>query len=98
MTILVVRLIADRASRVRMKFVPPLERIAGPVMGLVLAVMFTSFVACTLLMIPIAHGEWDFNEAAGWQQTTFLQVSSPFATIAKKYAQQEGVELPISAK
>src|SRR4051812_44732192 len=58
-SIMVLRVMLDRmSSRVRMKFVPPLEKIAGPLMGLVVAVMFTSFFTFTLYTIAIRAGEW----------------------------------------
>src|SRR5262245_40558973 len=51
--IMVFRVIGERLSRVRMKFVPPLDRAAGVLMGLLLSVMFASFLAFTLYYIPI---------------------------------------------
>lgn len=89
--IMVFRLIADRvASRTRMKFVPPLELVAGPLSGLLVAVMFASFLTYTLYTIPLASGEyWKLSDAAGWQTTTFQQGSAPFNTVLKAMAGEQ---------
>lgn len=82
--IMFLRLFADRvASRVRMKFVPPLERAAGPLMGLLVAVVFASFFTFTLYTIPINAGEWKIGDAAPWQQTTMKSGSQPFYAVLR---------------
>jgi hypothetical protein len=89
-SIMVFRVFADRvSSRVRMKFVPPLERAAGPLMGLGVAVMFASFFTFTLYTIPIAAGEWKIGDASSWQQTTMEQGSAPFNTVLGKLAGED---------
>jgi len=87
----VMRLLVERASRTRVKFVPPLEKAAGPLMGLFVAVMFTSFTAYTLERIPINAGEWKVNDAADWQKTTFTYARAPFHNVVKRFAESEGV-------
>lgn len=78
-SIMVLRLILDRtASRVRMKFVPPLELAAGPLVGLLVAALFASFLTFTLFTIPINAGEWPYANAAGWQKTTMESGSGLF--------------------
>ena len=91
-SILVFRLLAEKASGVRMKFIPQLDMIAGPLMGLLLAIMFTSFTALTLLRIPIKAGQWDLPGASGWQRDAFQTTSAPFYTVVKRYAQADGAE------
>jgi hypothetical protein len=66
--------------------VPPLDRAAGILMGLALAVMFTSFLAFTLYYIPIRAGYWNANQAAPWQQTTMRSGAGPFYTVLKSVA------------
>ncbi len=86
-SIMVLRLVLDRtASRVRMKFVPPLELAAGPLVGLLVAVMFASFLTFTLYTIPIGAGEWKIGDAAPWQKTTMESGSGPFYTVLKNVA------------
>ena len=86
-SIMILRIMADRmASRVRMKFVPPLEMVAGPLMGLLVAVMFASFLTFTLYTIPVNAGEWNINNAAGWQQSTMKSGSGPFYAVLKAVA------------
>jgi drug/metabolite transporter (DMT)-like permease len=78
-SIMIIRLLADRvASRVRMKFVPPLERAAGPLMGVFVAVIFASFLTFTIYTIPIRAGEWKLADASSWQQSTMKSGSGPF--------------------
>jgi hypothetical protein len=84
--IMVFRVIGERLSRVRMKFVPPLEMAAGPLMGLLLAVMFSSFLAFTLYYIPIRAGYWNAAQASSWQQTTMRSGAGPFYTVLKSVA------------
>ncbi len=89
----VVRLTADRvSSRTRVKFVPPLEKMAGPIMGLLVAGMFASFLTFTLYTIPIAAGDWKLGDASGWQKTTFQQGSAPFNTVLKAIAGEDIAE------
>jgi drug/metabolite transporter (DMT)-like permease len=88
--IMIVRLLLDRvASRVRMKFVPPLELATGPIMGILVAAMFASFLAFTLYTIPIAAGEWPIATAADWQKTTMASGSSLFNTVLKAMAGED---------
>jgi hypothetical protein len=95
-SILVVRLLAERvASKSRMKFVPPLEAAAGPLMGLVVAVVFTSFLTFTLYSMPIQSGEWKWSEAASWQQTTFRSGIGPFYAILKAMAGKETADMAL---
>lgn len=89
-SIMVVRVVADRvASRTRMKFVPPLDRAAGLLMGLLVAVMFTSFFTFTLYTIPVRAGEWKFGDAASWQQTTMKSGSGPFYSVLRGMAGED---------
>jgi hypothetical protein len=83
--VVIFRILTDRISTVRVRFVPPLELVAGPLMGLMVAVLFTSFVANTLWHYPIASGEWDLKAAASWQQSTFQVFAGPFHTIANHF-------------
>ena len=91
LAITVFRVVAERISPVRMKFVPPLEMVAGPLMGLFVAVMFTSFAFYTLERVPIKAGEWDLAQAAAWQKTAFMYGRAPFYNVVKSFAQAEGV-------
>ena len=88
-TIMVFRLILERASKTRMKFAPPIEAAGGPLMGLLTAVMFASFAAFTLFSMPIRAGEWPQSEMTGWKQTVLQQGSSPFFTVLKAAVGEE---------
>lgn len=87
LSIMVMRLLADRiSSRTRVKFIPPLEKAGGPLLGLVVAGLFASFLAFTLYTIPIAAGEWKIAEASDWQKTTFQSGSAPFYAVVRSMA------------
>ena len=90
-TVMVFRVVAERASKVRMRFIPQLEAIAGPLAGLFVAVMFTSVFAWTLLKIPIKEGEWKIAEASDWQKSTFTYLSTPFNSLGKAVLGDEDV-------
>ncbi len=96
-SITVIRLVAERASRIRVKFVAPLEMIAGPLMSLLVAVMFTSFSAYTLERVPIKAGEWDLRQATDSQRSTFQYARAPFLNVVKKFAVAEDVDTPFIA-
>jgi hypothetical protein len=81
-SVTVFRVVADRSSRVRMRFIKPLEVSGGLIAGLGVAIMFTSFAAYTLY-IPFKAGEWKVQEAAGWQQQTIAQFASPMFAVGK---------------
>lgn len=98
LSVLVIRLMLDRTSRTRMKFIPLVDKIAGPLVGLVAAVMFTSFVAYTLDRIPIKAGEWSYSDASGWQKTVFTYARAPFYNVANAFAAGEGLDNTFVAK
>ena len=85
--ILVLRLVTDKLSKVRMKFFPPIEMVGGPLMGLFVAVLFTSFAACTL-MIPILGQQW--KPEAQWQATTYKYAITPYGNVVRAYAEASG--------
>lgn len=94
----IMRILVERASRTRVKFVPPLEKAAGPLMGLWVAIMFTSFTAYTIARIPINAGEWKYSDADDWQKSTFTYACAPFHNIVKRFAEAEGIRSDIFPK
>jgi hypothetical protein len=92
LSVLVIRLILDRTSRVRMKFIPLVDKIGGPIIGLIAAVMFTSFVTYTLDRIPIKAGQWSYSDAAAWQESVFKYGRAPFFNVANAFAGGEGID------
>ena len=88
-SVLVIRLVAERLSKVRMKIVPPLEMVAGPLAGLLVATMFTSFVAFTIYTIPVKAGAWNYDKSADWQKTTIKSGAGPFNHVLKSIAGSE---------
>ncbi|MCA9229463.1 MAG: CvpA family protein [Planctomycetales bacterium] len=94
LSVTVMHLATKAASDVRMRFVPLLDKIAGPLMGILVAVMLTSFTAYTLERVPIKAGEWSFGDASEWQQTTFKYARAPFRGVLKSFVQGEKADHP----
>jgi hypothetical protein len=90
-SVLIMRVLFEKSSRTRVKFVPPLERVAGPLMGLFVAVMFASFAAYTMERIPIRAGHWPMADASDWKTTTFTYARAPFHNVVKRFAESEKV-------
>ena len=98
LTVTLLRVAADKCSRVRMRFIPLVDKIAGPLMGLFVAVMFASFAAFTMIECPFRAGEWDLAKAASWQKSTFQYARGPFYNVAKRFVDADGVETPFFTK
>jgi len=93
LSMLIQRLIAGKLSDTQMKFVPPLEMVAGPLMGLLVAVMFTSFVAFTLERMAIqGESDWDLGKASEWQRSTFTYARAPFLDVLSSVVEAEQIE------
>lgn len=97
LSITIMRILLEKASATRVKFLPPLEMVAGPLMGLFAAVMFTSFATYTLANIPIKAGEWSTGDAAEWQLTFFNYARAPFLNVISQFAASEGISSSIVA-
>lgn len=82
LAVTVLRIIADRSSRVRMRFIRPLDMAGGILMGLVVAVMFSSFAAYALY-IPIRAGVWKIEDGAPWAQQTISTLARPMYSAGK---------------
>lgn len=92
LAVTVLRVGADRASRVRLKFIRPLETAGGPVIGIFVAIMFVSFAACTL-WIPITAGQWRQADASEGQKNALATMMNPFRVALKSaYNGQISVE------
>ncbi len=93
LTAVILRLITDRLSRVLMKFVPQLDKIGGMIMGFVVATMFSSFVALTLVMLPIKEGVWKVEDASAKQQKRLTRSAAPMYTAFVKFYGGEFADL-----
>jgi uncharacterized membrane protein required for colicin V production len=90
-SVILVRILADRISRVRMRFVPQLDKALGILMGIMVAWCFAGFAAYTLL-IPINGKVWKVQEASDWQKQVFVNLSRPIYSIGKAV---EGEDFPV---
>ncbi len=97
LSVTLIRLATDRLSPVRMKFIPLLDKITGPLMGLFVAVMLTSFAAYTLERVPIKAGEWDLATASDTQKSLLTWARAPFLNVVNTFAKTEGIKTPFIA-
>lgn len=88
LSLLVLRIVTDRASQVRVRFLPIVDKIGGILMGLFVATMLTSFAASTLLAAPIKAGAWKDD---GGYQDTIEQFASPFFAVTKAFKKADNV-------
>ena len=95
LTVMVLRVIVDRASPVRVRFIPQLDRFVGPLVGLLAAVLFTSLLALSLLRLPVAAGEWKVDEKPAWASTWMQRAATPMNSVMKRIENGEGVDLGI---
>ncbi len=93
-SVLLFGLAAKSASNVRVRFIPMLDKIAGPLMGLMVAVMLTSFTAYTLERVPISAGEWKLSDASETQVKILTLARAPFLNVVNKFVEPEGVDSP----
>ena len=89
LSVLVMRLATGSASAVRVRFLPLVDNIGGPIMGLFVAVMLASFTAYTLLHVPIKAEEWRLKTAARWQVSVFQYAQAPFWNVLKNFVTAE---------
>jgi len=82
-SMLLLRVFCDKISKVRMRFIPQLEMIAGPLVGLIVAIMFTSYLSFTIFAGPMAAGVWNVKAAEGWQTTTLSRLVSPSLSVVQ---------------
>ena len=92
LTLLVLRIVVDKASKIRVRFLPLVDKIGGILMGLTVALMLTSFAAFTLLYGPVKAGHAKWNEASASQISNFEKVASPFYTVSKNFAKAEKID------
>ncbi|NOY28621.1 MAG: hypothetical protein GXP28_00160 [Planctomycetes bacterium] len=97
-SVTVMHWVTSSSSRVKMRFLPVLDKVTGPLMGLMVAIMLTSFTAFTLERVPIQAGEWSFSDASDWQKTTFKYARVPFRGVVKSFAKGEAAESPFLGK
>jgi hypothetical protein len=98
LTMLILRVLADKASRTRVRFLPVVDKIGGILMGLAVAVMLASFAAYTLVRVPIIAGEWEFSEDSSSQRSAFAYAQNPFRTVVKNFVKAEEVDSPFYGK
>lgn len=82
-TLLVLRELTNRISRVRVRFIPQLEMVAGPLMGLAIAIIFTSFLAVTIINMPMKAGVWNVTKMADWEKSLLEYAGAPVVTLVK---------------
>ena len=92
LTLLVLRIVADKASAVSVRFLPLVDKIGGILMGLTVAVMLASFAAYTLLKIPIEADEWKKSDKNASTLSYFAKAATPFNTVVRKFVKAEEID------
>ena len=91
LSMLLLRIVADKASKTRVRFIPILDKLGGIAMGLVVAVMLTSFAAFTLWSAPIkAESSWSKDA----RKPTFAKAVGPFNFVLQRFLEAEDHESP----
>jgi hypothetical protein len=92
LSVLIMRLLVEKASRVKMRFLGPVDKFGGPLVGIYVAIMFASFAAYTLDRIPIKAGAWKYSDGVGFPQTVFQQMQRPFFNLTRNFAKGEDMD------
>lgn len=96
--VMILRIVTDRISRVRMKFFKPLDIGGGILMGLGVSMMLTSFTALTLFL-PFAAGVWKPQEAPAWQSGTIVASAIPMFSVSALFYSDEIIsQIQVAAK
>ena len=93
--IVILRILFDRASKVRVRFIPQIDKFLGPVFGLLVATLFTSLLACTLLYFPVAGEAWNFDDGPEWSRNYMMKAATPFNSIIKRIERAENVDIGV---
>ena len=91
-TLIILRIFNDKASTVRVRFLPMVDKIGGILMGLLVATMLTSFAANTLLSGPIEAGQWKKSDASDGVRNAFGILCGPFYSVGKTFVKAEDFE------
>jgi hypothetical protein len=92
LSVLIMRLLVEKASRVKMRFLGPVDKFGGPLVGIMVAIMFASFATYTLDRIPIKAGAWKYSDGVGFPQTVFTYARAPFWNLANAVSKGEGID------
>jgi hypothetical protein len=92
LSVLIMRVLVEKASRVKMRFLGPVDKFGGPLVGIMVAIMFASFAAYTLDRIPIKAGAWKYSDGVGFPQTVFTYTRAPFWNLTNALSQGEGID------
>ncbi len=92
LTMLILRILTDKASQVRVRFLPIVDKIGGWVMCLLVAGMLEGFAAYTLLSAPVQAGEWKADTV---QQTRMERAASPFTNVLVRFVDADKIDLPL---
>lgn len=97
-SMLILLILTGKASGTRVRFLPVVDKIGGILMGLLVALMLTSFAAYTLERVPIQAGEWKKSDASAAQLQYFANVRNPFRIVLKNFTNAEKVDSPFFGK
>jgi hypothetical protein len=92
LSVLIMRVLVEKASRVKMRFLGPVDKFGGPLVGIMVAIMFASFAAFTIDRIPMQAGAWKYSDGEGFPKTVFKWVRAPFWNLTNAVSKGEGID------
>jgi len=98
LSMILLRILTDKASLIRVRFLPIVDKIGGILMALAVATMLASFASYTLVRVPIAANEWEMSKASPGQQNAFATARNPFRIVLQNFVQVEDIDSPFYGK
>lgn len=98
LTLVVLRILTDKISGTRVRFLPVVDKIGGILMGLAVAMMLTSFAGFALLYGPVKAGQSEWNQAEVSRVDAMKKAAQPFYTALKYFAEEEDIKMAIFRK
>ncbi len=93
LTMLILRILTDKASKVRVRFLPIVDKIGGWVMCILVASMLEGFAAYTLLVAPVNAGEWKPDNDQ--QRPRMERAAGPFTLVLVNFVKSDQIDLPL---
>lgn len=94
-TMVVLRLLTDRASKIRVRFIPLVDKIGGFLMCGFVATMLEGFAAFTLLVAPLQSGAWNLKAEDRPKIARMQKAASPFILPLTKFTSADQIDYPL---
>ncbi|MEM8945302.1 MAG: hypothetical protein AAGD11_08975 [Planctomycetota bacterium] len=95
-TMLILRLLTDRISRIQVRFLPIVDKMGGWLTGVFVATMLEAFAAYTLLVAPIQAGAWQATDLKDVAHVLKMnRAAGPFTSVLHTVRKADGIDYPI---